>query len=157
MKSTSVATLLGWILLIVVSWSGLAQTEPDVLVFYREGCNDCERMDRVLEELQAVYPQLSVRHIEESDPDGELMWALAAEYGIFPTKFPVIYAGDIAIVGIGLDKELRLRAAIEECMASECESPMRLVLGPRIPWRTILIASLIAVAVLLMILESAGT
>ena len=132
------------------------QVDPDVLVFYREGCHDCERMDRVLEELHAEYPSLTVRHIEEAEEDGELMWRLAPEFGIFPTKFPVIYVGDEAIVGIGLDKELRLRAEIERCMTSGCESPLSRLSGSRIPWRSYLIGALIALALLLVVIESAA-
>jgi len=140
----------------VGSHAALAEPDPDVLVFYREGCHDCERMDRVLEELHAEYPSLIVRHIEEADPEGETMWGLATEYGIFPTKFPVIYVGDEAIVGVGLDKELRLRAEVERCMAEDCESPLRRLTGPRIPWRSYLIGALIAAALLLVVIESAG-
>lgn len=146
--------------LLLISIFGLlpasAQVDPDVVVFYREGCHDCERMDSVLEELHEKYPALTIRHIEEADPDGELMWALAADYGIFPTKFPAIFVGDEAIVGVGLDKELRLRAAIEGCMTSGCDSPLQRLTGPRIPWRTYFIAGLIAVILLLVVIDYAA-
>jgi glutaredoxin len=131
-----------------------AQDLPDVVVFYREECNDCERMDRVLLELHDLYPSLSVRHIEETEPDGDLMWRLATEYGIFPTKFPVIFAGDEAIVGVGLDKELRLRSAVTACVRSGCESPLERIAGPRIPWRTYLVAGLLALLLLLVYVDS---
>jgi len=147
-----IATVLCMVLLSAV---GHAQDEADVLVFYREGCNDCERMDRVLEELHGEYPALTIRHIEEGDPDGELMWALATEYGVFPTKFPVVFVGDEATVGVGLDKELRVRAAVEDCMRFGCESPLVRLTGPRIPWRTYLVAGLIAVALLLVVIDTA--
>ena len=132
-----------------------AQARPDVIVFYRDGCHDCERMDEVLQELHGRYPSLTVRYIEENEPDGELMWALAAEYGIFPTKFPVIFVGDEAITGVGLDKELRLRAAVETCMRTGCDSPLTRIEGPRIPWRTYVVAGLIAVFLLLVVIDYA--
>jgi len=131
-----------------------AQEAPDVLVFYREGCHDCERMDRVLAELHEIYPSLSVRHIEESEPDGPLLWRLATEYGIFPTGFPVIFVGDEAIVGVGLDKELRLRAEATACMRDPCESPLLRASGPRIPWRAYLIAGLLALLLLLVYVDN---
>lgn len=134
---------------------GTAQTEPDVVVFYREGCNDCERVDRVLQELHDRFPSLSIRYIEESEPDGALMWALASKYGIFPTRFPVVFVGDEAIAGVGLEKELRLRAAVDHCMRAACESPLVRVTGPQIPWRTYIAIGLIAIFLLLVVIDYA--
>jgi len=142
-------------ILIAIPFAGHAQDQPDVLVFYREGCHDCERMDRILEELHAKYPALSIRYIEEGGSEGDLLWALASDYGIFPTKFPVIFVGDEAITGIGLDKELRLRAAVETCMRTGCDSPLTRIEGPRIPWRTYVVAGLIAVFLLLVVIDYA--
>ena len=142
------------ILLSFAAFSLWAQDDPDVIVFYREGCHDCERMDRVLEELHGIYPSLAVRHIEETAPEGELLWQLSPAYGIFPTKFPVIFVGDEAIVGVGLDKEFQLRAAVTACMRASCESPLARISGPRIPWRTYLIAGLLALLLLLVYIDS---
>ncbi|MGB2982724.1 MAG: thioredoxin family protein [Candidatus Bipolaricaulia bacterium] len=149
--------LLGCTLMVLIaaSFAALAQVDPDVLVFYREGCHDCERMDRVIEELHGENPTLSVRRIEEGSPDGELMWGLSAEYGIFPTKFPVIFVGDEAIVGIGFDKELQLRAAVEACMEAGCVSPLVRITGPRIPWRAYIVAGLIAAFLLMIFIDYA--
>jgi len=146
------------VLLVLVLFAGFAahaQRNPDVVVFYREGCNDCERMDGVLQELHQQFPSLTIRYIEESGADGDLMWALASEYGIFPTKFPVLFVGDEAITGVGLDKELRLRTAVGECMRLGCPSPLARVTGPETPWRTYLVAGLIAVFLLLVVIDSA--
>ena len=140
--------------LVAIPFVGHAQDRPDVVVFYREGCHDCERMDWVLEELHAEYPSLSIRYIEESSSEGGILWSLAADYGIFPTKFPVIFVGDEAIVSVGLDKELRLRAAVESCMRTGCESPLVRITGPVIPWRAYFIAGLIAVVLLLIVVDS---
>lgn len=142
-------------ILIAIPFAGHAQDQPDVVVFYREGCHDCERMDRILEELHAEYPSLMIRYIEEGGSDGDLMWSLSADYGIFPTKFPVIFVGDEAITGIGLDKELRLRAAVETCMRTGCDSPLVRITGPVIPWRAYFVAGLIAVVLLLIFMDYA--
>ena len=143
--------LLGFVILAVASLPLLAADSVYVLVFYREGCNDCRHLDAVLEDLQSLYPQLVVRHIEEGDPDAGLMWTLATTYGIFPAKFPVIYVGDEAIVGSGRDKELRLRTAIRDCVLNGCESPLAAGNESPVPWRTVLIGGLIVlVAVLLL-------
>ena len=126
---------------------------PDVLIFYRDGCTDCRHMDLVLDELQVLYPGIIVRHIEESDPDGGLMWTLATHYGIFPGKFPVIYVGDEAIVGSSREKELRLRAAVGWCAFKGCDSPMSLLDKPGFPWQTVLIAGLIGLVIAFMLFE----
>ena len=141
--------------LVAIPWLARAQDNPTVLVFYREGCNDCERMDHVLQELHATYPSLTIRYVEEGGPDGDLLWALSADYGIFPSKFPVIFVGNEAIAGVGLDKELRLRAAVEGCMQFDCQSPLVRVVGPQIPWRAYIVAGLIAVLLLLVFIDYA--
>jgi len=143
-------------LLIVLAFPIATQGEealPDVLIFYRDGCTDCRHMDLVLDDLLALYPGIVVRHIEENDPDGGLMWTLATHYGIFPSKFPVIYVGDEAIVGSSREKELRLRAAVSSCAFKGCESPMSLLDKPSFPWLIILVAGLIGLVVAFMLLE----
>ena len=142
------------VLALVAVWlTAAALEDPDVVVFYREGCNDCRHLDRVLEELLAEYPTLNVRHIEEAEPDAELMWVLAAEYGVFPTTFPVVFVGDDAIVGIGLEKELRLRSAARDCVINGCESPLPWERRSKVPWTMYVIGGLVAVILLIWLLE----
>ena len=120
---------------------GAAEGDPDVIVFYREGCNDCRHMDAVLDELTAVYPELRVAHVEESEPGAaDLMWTLAGEYGIFPTAFPVIFVGDRSFVGVGRDKEILLRSAVQFCVFNDCDTPLSRLESEPIPWMTILLA-----------------
>ena len=110
---------------LVVSFGLAAEEQPDVLVFYREECNDCRHMDEVLDELLLLYPELYVTHVKETEPGAaDLMWALSAEYGIFPSKFPVIFVGNQVIVGVGRDKELQLRSAVRSCVFDGCPSPL---------------------------------
>lgn len=126
---------------------------PHVVVFYRDGCNDCRHMDELLEGMQAEYPALVVTHIEESEAGAaDLMWTLAAEYGIFPSAFPVIFAGDAAVTGIGREKDLRLRSAIRTCMLSGCETPMERIQQTAFPWLTLatIAVALLVVAILLL-------
>jgi hypothetical protein len=154
MTRIALSLILLLLLACALSIVGCAQSDPDIIVFYREGCNDCERMDRILEELHGQFPSLTTRRIEIDGPDGELLWALSSEFGIFPTKYPVVFVGDEAITGVGLEKELRLRTAVEECMRSSCESPLERITGPRIPWRTYVIVGLVAVILLAIVMES---
>ena len=124
---------------------------PDVVVFYRDGCNDCRHMDDVLEELQELYPELIVVHIEEGDSGAaDLMWSLSTKYGIFPSKFPLVFVGDQGIVGIGRDKELLLRSTVRKCVFKGCESPIARISDKPFPWVTV--AAILAAAFVLAVL-----
>ena len=146
--------LLSLVILLTFTCSILAaDVLPDVLVFYREGCNDCRHMDDVLEELQELYPGLLVVHIEEQSPGAaDLMWSLSTKYGIFPSTFPIIFVGDQGIVGIGRDKELLLRSTVRDCIFNGCDSPIARINEKPFPWMTfatILVAVLVAAIMLL--------
>jgi thiol-disulfide isomerase/thioredoxin len=123
-------------------WVAIAAEDPTVVVFYRDGCEDCLRMEPLLRELEAQYPNVGFRFIEGADPDASLMWSLAAEYGVLPSKFPVIFVGETAIVGSSLSNELLLRSAVEACAASKCSSPLASLHTSAIPWSTMLIVGL---------------
>lgn len=124
-----------------------ADVLPDVVVFYREGCNDCRQMDQVLDDLLELYPGVVVVHIEEQAAGAaDLMWSLSSKYGIFPSKFPVIFVGDQGIVGSGRDKELLLRSTVRNCVFNDCPSPIELVNEkpfPLVTLATILVAILL--------------
>jgi thiol-disulfide isomerase/thioredoxin len=136
----------------VLPWGGIAAEDPTVVVFYREGCEDCLRMEPLLRELEAQYPNLGFRFIEGADPDASLMWSLAAEYGVLPSKFPVIFVGETAIVGSSLSNELLLRSAVEACASSHCTSPLASLHASSIPWSTILIIGLALLVLAVLVL-----
>ena len=143
------------LLILFMSTCGVLAAEvlPDVVVFYRDGCNDCRQMDAVLDELQELYPGVIVTHIEEGEPGAaDLMWTLSTKYGVFPSKFPVIFAGDQGIVGSGLDKELLLRSTVRNCVFNDCPSPLATIHEQPFPWTmlaTILVAVIVASILLL--------
>ena len=143
------------LLILLTSACGVlaADVLPDVVVFYREGCNDCRHLDDVLDGLQALYPGLVVAHIEEQSPGAaDLMWSLAAKYGIFPSTFPITFVGDQGIVGIGRDKELLLRSTVRDCVFNGCDSPLGVINEKPFPWvmlATILVAVLVVSVMLL--------
>jgi len=130
-----------------------ADALPDVVVFYREGCNDCRHMDDVLEELQGLYPGLIVVHIAEQDTGAaDLMWSLSTKHGILPSKFPVIFVGDQGIAGIGRDKELLLRSTVRDCVFHGCESPIARINERPFPWMTVatILIAVLVVSILLL-------
>lgn len=125
--------------------------DPDVVVFYREGCHDCARMDEVLQPLEQEHPDLVVLRLEET-ANLDLLWALSSTYGVLPTAFPVIFVGDQAIVGVGREKELQLRTAVDACIASGCVSPLALLAESKVPWMLILLVAVAAVVLLVLVL-----
>ena len=145
------------LLSLVILWTfacGVVASDslPDVVVFYSDGCNDCRHMDDVLRELQELHPGLKVVHIEEGDPGAaDLMWSLSIKYGIFPSKFPVIFVGDQGIVGIGREKELLLRSTVTKCVFKGCDSPIGQTNEKPFPWMTV-VAILVTVLVLLILM-----
>ena len=147
--------LLSLVILLTFACGALAADAlPDVVVFYREGCNDCRHMDDQLEELQELYPGLIVTHIEEQEPGAaDLMWSLSTKYGIFPIKFPVIFVGDQGIVGIGRDKELLLRSTVRDCVFNGCDSPIAQINEKPFPWVTFTTILLVVLVASIMLLQ----
>ena len=125
---------------------------PVVLVFYREGCEDCDRMMPTITDLEAKYPDLGFRYIEDKDPDASLLWSLAAAYAFVPVQFPVILVGKRAIVGASLANELLLRSAVQVCAQSKCPSPLDVLHPSGIPWMTLLLVGLAALVVVIAFL-----
>jgi thiol-disulfide isomerase/thioredoxin len=136
----------------VVPWASVAAEDPMVVIFYRDGCEDCLRMEPLLRELEAQYPSLGFRFIEGANPDAALMWSLSAEYGVLPSKFPVIFVGKTAIVGSSLSNELLLRSAVEACASSNCPSPLASLHTSAIPWSTLLIIGLALLVLAVLVL-----
>jgi len=130
-----------------------AEKQPDVLVFHRDDCSDCRHMDEVLDDLAAIYPEIYVAYVEETDPGAaDLMWSLSAKYGIFPSKFPVIFVGDHVIVGIGREKELQLRSAVRSCVFDGCPSPLSRLERDPFPLTTVAIMLVVVLTVAILLL-----
>jgi len=132
---------------------GAAEPQPDVVVFYRDACNDCRHMDVILEEMARLYPELYIVRLEEAQPGAsDLMWSLSSKYGVLPTKFPVIFVGDQVITGVGRDKELQLRAALRACVFDSCRSPLSRLERDPFPLTAVAIAAVVLATVLVLLL-----
>jgi len=112
--------------------------QPIIVVFYEEGCPDCVRMDELLEELLTEHPNLTVARYEINAPGASgLLQNIGEAYGISTTDVPIVLVGEEAIVGAGRAEEMRLRAAIENCVTLGCSSPLARVEKSSIPWRDV--------------------
>ena len=115
--------------------TGPETAQPAIVVFYEEDCPDCVRMEGSIEGLLTGYPGITVARYEINAPGAlDLVGGLLAQYGIQATKVPIIFVGEEVIVGAGRAEEMRLRTAIDKCLAAGCSSPLAHVDTLHIPW-----------------------
>ena len=128
-----------------------ASEDPMVVVFYKEGCPDCRRLDELLDGLSSQHTDLTIDHYEISDPDAqELLSRLSFSYGVLDTNYPIVFVGDKAFVGVSRAKELDVRTAIVECISRSCPSP--LLKETSLSWNHVFIALGVGMFLLLVLL-----
>jgi len=156
MKALCRVVLITLILAVAVCQFGFAETEgPMVVVFHLEDCPDCARMEAVLEELLATYPSLSISYYEANEPSASaLLEQLSDAYRVLFVDYPLIFVGEDAITGAGRAKEIRLRTAIETCIASGCPSPLSRAREKAVYWhQRVFLVGAISLFVLLLLLS----
>ncbi len=126
-----------------------------VVVFHLEDCPDCARMEAVLEEMLATYPSLSIAYYEANEPDASaLLEQLSDAYRVLFVDYPLIFVGEEAISGASRAKEIRLRTAVETCIASGCPSPLSLAKEKAIYWRQrVFLVGAVSLLLLLLLLS----
>lgn len=146
--------LITLILAVAVCQFGFAETEgPMVVVFYKEGCPDCQRLDELLDALLAQHEELTIAHYEITEPDSqELLSRLSFAYGILDTNYPIVFVGDEAFVGVSRAKELRVRSAIVECISRNCPSPLSHLKETGLSWNHVFLLVGLALFLLLLLL-----
>lgn len=116
--ATALATILG----------GCSRTggtgNPEIVFFYVEDCNHCDRMKEVLNGLLAENSGLEVAFYE-MESNQRLLRRLAQQHSLGAAfDVPVVFINDRAIAGEGRSQELALRDAVEACATSACRSPL---------------------------------
>ena len=128
---------------LVVLFSALVPTAvwaaaTEVLFFYEEGCPHCARMTEVLDELATTTSGFSVERLEIGSFEArDLLPRLLTAYGAEVGPVPLIFVGDVAIVGgtlyapgqppvalSGRSEELALRDAVAKAVQSGAPSPL---------------------------------
>ncbi len=124
-----------------VAFTGLiagSQT-VDLLFFYETGCPHCARIESYLESLAPDIPELTVLRYEIHDEEAhQLLDRLLAAYDVELGSVPMIFVGDVAVVGgtyyglrsepypaSGREEELLLREAIDETVLTRPVSPLK--------------------------------
>ena len=101
---------------------------PEIVFFFKEGCDHCSRMKEALQPLLAEHSGVAVRYVDFGTSSGrDLLQRIAPRYGLQPPLDPpVILVCSKAIVGEGRSQELALRDAVAACAsASSCSSPLQ--------------------------------
>ncbi len=125
MKALGIAAVLACIGLSVV---GLAQdATPFIVVFYQDGCNSCEQLDRFLNPLLIEAPSATLAKYEIGAPESEqMLLALCRAYDVErPVSYPIIFVGDDVFSGtLTRLEELAISDALSRCLRLGCESPI---------------------------------
>lgn len=130
-----------------------ASEDPMVVVFYKEGCPDCRRLDELLDQLSSQHSDLTIDHYEISAPGTQdLLSRLSFSYGVLDTNYPIVFVGDNAFVGVSRAKELDVRTAILECIARSCPSPLSRLKETSLSWNHVFIALGVGMFLLLLLL-----
>lgn len=130
-----------------------ASEDPTVVVFYKEGCPDCRRLDELLNGLSSQHSDLMIGHYEISDPGAQdLLSHLSFSYGVLDTNYPIVFVGDKAFVGVSRARELDVRNAIVECISRSCPSPLSRLKETSLSWNHVFIALGVGMFLLLVLL-----
>ncbi len=124
------------------------------MVFYKEGCPDCRRLDELLDGLSSEHPELTIGHYEITAPGvQDLLSRLSFSYGVLDTNYPIVFIGEKAFVGVSRAKELDVRTAVLDCIAHSCPSPLSRLNETSLSWNHVVIALGVALFLLLLLLS----
>jgi len=130
-----------------------ASQDPLVVVFYKEGCPDCQRLDELLDGLSSQHSDLTIGHYEISAPGAQdLLSRLSFSYGVLDTDYPIVFVGGKVFVGVSRAKEVDVRTAFLDCIARGCPSPLSRLKETSLSWDHVVIALGVAVFLLLLLL-----
>jgi len=112
---------------------------PTTLVFFHEiGCSDCTRTEAFLESIHPDYPDLEILHYEIHESESlDLLPKLLAAYGVNEGSVPILFVGDVSLVGgvfygledepfapSGRSEDLALERAIRLAIETGAPSPL---------------------------------
>jgi thiol-disulfide isomerase/thioredoxin len=106
----------------------IAAADPSVLLFYEEGCPDCEAAKHVLDEVSTQYPALEIERLDIQQPGMfELRQELLEAYGVADSVelfVPTLFVGDEVFDQVRAADQALLRAAVIRCATEGCRSPL---------------------------------
>jgi len=143
--------LLVVLLLIASSSLGAApslaqQARPvDLVMFYGRGCPHCAAMRDFLQTMQAKHPELRVHAFEVYfNRDNDLLFErMANAYKVKIDGVPTTFIGKQVFPGYADEMQPRVEAAIRQCLAQGCESPLTRVAGAAATVRPLTISAVL--------------
>jgi cytochrome c biogenesis protein CcdA/glutaredoxin len=123
----------------IVLFTLAAAASPTTLVFFHEiGCSHCDRTDAFLESIHPDYPDLEILHYEIHQSESlDLLPKLLAAYGVEEGSVPILFVGDVSVVGgvfyglqdepfapSGRSEDLALERAIRLAIETGAPSPL---------------------------------
>lgn len=137
----------GWgkprVRLVVAVWAlvlalGLPVWGTELLFFYDEGCPHCKQVEAFLVDLQRTGLEFTIQRYEIHTSEGwELLMKLLSVYGAALGPVPMVFVGDVAMVGdtfyglgpepralSGAAQEMALEDAILRAQAADVPSPL---------------------------------
>ncbi|HEU67938.1 MAG TPA: hypothetical protein ENN53_01755 [Candidatus Acetothermia bacterium] len=119
-------------------WVGAVGQSVEVLFFYDVGCPHCKQVETFLDDLQRAGLPFTLQRYEIQTAEGwSLLQKLLAAYGAQLGPVPMVFVGDVAMVGDtfyglgpepatlgGLAQELALEDAIRQAAAKGAPSPL---------------------------------
>jgi cytochrome c biogenesis protein CcdA/glutaredoxin len=112
--------------------------EVEILFFYEDGCSHCARLESFLEKIGPKYPELNILRYEIHDSAAhDLLDRLLSAYGAELGPVPILFIGDVALVGdtfyglaegpttvYGRAAEMKLENVIAQAIAEGAPSPL---------------------------------
>jgi len=117
----------------VIFLPGAAVASPDhaagevtIYFFWGDGCPHCAEEEIFLEQLKMEYPQMTVQDYEVWYDKGnqEILKKVADVMSFEPKGVPVTIIGNEVWIGFRVQYEAEIRAALANCIATTCESPI---------------------------------
>ena len=115
-----------WPASVTANSAGQEGVGATIYFFWGDGCPHCAEEEIFLEKLKKEYPQMTVQDYEVwYDKDNQEILKKAAEVmGFEPTGVPVTIIGEKVWIGFREQYEAEMRAALANCIATSCESPI---------------------------------
>ena len=116
----------------------LPATGTTLVLFYETGCTHCAQTEEYIESIHPRYPELEVVEYEIHEPEGqEALSGLLQAYGVDIGSVPMIFIGDVALVGgtfyglydepyaaSGRAADMSLETAIRQAIEADAPSPL---------------------------------
>ncbi|MBT3690656.1 hypothetical protein HOG16_00230 [Candidatus Woesearchaeota archaeon] len=103
-----------------------ADSSPDILFFYGQGCPHCAEASSFLQDMQSEYPSLEVQEYEIyfNQENRELFKNIANSYGSEIQGVPTTFINDKSFIGFSGNIGAEIEKEIKYCQGNTCVKPL---------------------------------